>query len=303
MTMHGVAPLPVRRVPAWERILVAVDGGSGSRAALRWVADHLEAARGQVLIVCVVPEDASATAEGEAELHAAELVLRTLLEDSEIVARLRRGAAVEQLALAAEEFDADMLVVGTHATAEQPKSGRITVAGRLAARAGCTVVVVPSHWTPGPGPIVAGASIDSASAAALDVACELAERSGRRLMITHVWDPPVVGEIPITPGGSESIPERQRLALDAVVGDIAARASSVDVRADLRHGGVYRELVEAATGADLVVVGRRARSAAAQLILGSTSRALVSAPPCPVAVVPAPRPGIPVTPDTFPEEL
>lgn len=303
MTLHDVAPLPVRRVPAWERILVAVDGGSASRAALRWVADHLGAAHGQVLIVCVVPDEPAITTEAEAELHAAEVVLSTLLDDCEIATQLRRGAAVDQLALAADEFEADLLVVGTHATLDQPKSGRVTVAGRLAARAACTVVVVPARWAPTAGPIVAGSSIDSASAEALDVAYDLAERSGRRLMITHVWDPPAVGEIAITPGGSESIPERQRVALDALVGEFISRPSTVDVRADLRHGDVHRELVAAAKGAALIVVGRRARSAAAQLILGSTSRALVSAPPCPVAVVPAPRPGIPVIPETVPEEL
>jgi nucleotide-binding universal stress UspA family protein len=271
-------------MPERRRILIALDGGSGSRAALRWVADHPGSARPEIVLVCVAA-DGMTDADADAELHAAELVLRTLLEGARTERHVRHGHAVDQLALAVTEFDADLLVIGTHASPTHPRSGRITVAGRLAARAACVVVVVPDDWTRSTGHVVVGNSIDAASDRALQFAADFAADGKRELVVTHVWELPTVGEISITPGGTESIPERQAAALDEVVRRAAGRAAGITVRPDLRRGDPVKGLIAAAAGAALLVVGRRERGPIAS-ILGSTSRGVVSAPPCPVAVVP-----------------
>lgn len=301
MTMYELAPVPEPRVPSKARVVVAVDGGPGSRAALRWAAGYANDVASQVLIVTVAPEGVPVE-DAESELRAAALVLRTIVEDAEVSVHLRRGSPVDQLSHAASEFDADILVVGTHASTARPQAGRVTVAGRLAARAQCIVVVVPSHWTPSRGPIVVGSSIDSASERAVEFAYDLSRQSSRPLVVTHAWKLPTVGEVAITPGGTESIPERQATALAALVGHLAARGHTV-VRADLQKGDAHAALVAASEGASLVVVGRRTRPALAASVLGSTSRALVAAPPCPIAVVPAPRGGLHISPDIDAEDV
>lgn len=283
-----------------ERIVLAMDGGAGSRAALRWVADHLHRPSFQVSLVHVTEK--GAPDEGGMGLDAAALVLQTLSDSVETLQQVRHGDPADELAAAAAELDADLLVIGTHASAEHQQWVQATVPGRLAARSGCVVIVVPEDWTPTSGPIVVGSSIDSASDSAVDFAHDTAAREHRDLVVAHVWELPTVGEVDPTPGGGESIPERQQQALDRVVRDIASRIPRVAVKGDLRRGPAARGLTAAAEGAALLVVGRRRRPAAARVLLGSTSRSLVSGPPCAVAVVPGPLPGLHITPETLPED-
>lgn len=285
-----------------EQIVLALDGGTGSRAALRWVTDHLRGAPSHVHLVCVTEQSASDD-EGQADLRAAALVLQTLADNVHVHQHLRHGDPAEELAALAEEVDADLLVIGTHASIEHRQSARATVPGNLAARSGRVVLVVPEHWTPCSGPIVVGHSIDSASDTALDFAYGAAAGEKRDLVVAHVWELPTVGETDPTPGGGESIPERQQEALAQVVGEVSRRTPRVVVRGDLRRGSAAHGLIAAAAGAALLVVGRRDRPTVARLLLGSTSRAVVSGPPCAVAVVPGPRPGLRVVPETLPEDL
>lgn len=299
MTMPDLSPTRSTRT-GFRRILIAIDGGSGSSAAIRWVADRA-AISSTIELACVVPEGSLAS-DADAALRAAEVVLHTMLEGAHVERHVRHGHPVDQLALAASEFAADLLVVGTHATPLEPQSGRVTVAGRLAARADCTVVVVPAGWTPSTGPVVVGNSIDTASDSALQFAVDFAVEAKRDLVITHVWELPTVGEIRITPGGTESIPERQAAALAEVAFRATSRATGIAVRPDLRRGDPVKGLLAAAKGATLLVVGRRERGPLGTM-LGSTSRGVVSAPPCPVAVVPAPPAGLRISPDIDNEDL
>jgi nucleotide-binding universal stress UspA family protein len=302
MKIHGQSDERLTPLVGAERIVVAVDGGAGSGAALRWVVEHVRMRPSQVAVVSVVDEDAPDHA-GQADLSAAELVVKTITDNTRADGVVRRGDPVDELVAAAAELDADLLVIGTHAAPEHRLSSRATVPGRVAARAGCPVVIVPEHWAPSAGAVVVGNSIDSASEAAVDFARLTALREDRDLIITHVWELPTVGETEPTSGGSESIPDRQQAALDGVVRDISTRTPGLAVRGDLRRGAVTPALTAAAAGAALLVVGRRRRSAAAKLLLGSTSTSLVAGPPCAVAVVPAPPPGLRVPPEVVAEDL
>jgi nucleotide-binding universal stress UspA family protein len=61
---------------------------------------------------------------------------------------------------------------------------------------------------------------------------------------------------------------------------------AVEVRAHIVEGAPADVLVEAADGADLLVVGSRGRGGFAGLLLGSVSQRCVERAPCPVVVVP-----------------
>ncbi|MDD7967991.1 universal stress protein [Actinomycetospora lemnae] len=66
-------------------------------------------------------------------------------------------------------------------------------------------------------------------------------------------------------------------------------APDIEVRAVVGEPG--RVLVEAARGADRLVVGHRGRGAVGSLVLGSVGLHCLAHPPCPVTIVPSPDGG------------
>lgn len=268
-----------------SQIVVATDGGSGSRAALRWVADHLGARAAQVRIVTVAE---AAHPEASVALTAAERALGAIGAEWTVTGELLDGEPASAIAEAAQ--GASLLVVGSRTGGGALTSPRVPA--RVAGLATCPVVVVPDDWSPGPGPIVVGSSVDAASDQALELAAGIAEREGRALVLAHAWELPVVGDFPPAPGGPESIPERQREALDQIADDVRRTHPDLDVTVELRNGAAAASLAKAAAEAAMLIVGRRDRPAAARLLLGSVSHRLVADPPCPVMVIPGPPPGI-----------
>ena len=266
-------------------IVVATDGGSGSRAAMRWVADHLGARDAHVRIVTVADP---AHPEVSVALTAAERALGAIGADWTVEADLLQGEPAR--AIADDARDASLLVVGARTGGGPLTSPRVPA--RVAGLASCPVVVIPDDWSPGPGPIVVGSSTDAASDNALELAAMIALREGRSLVLAHAWELPVVGDLPLAPGGPESIPDRQREALDQIAEDVRRSHPGLEVTVDLRNGPAASSLAEAAASAALLIVGRRDRPAAARMLLGSVSHRLVADPPCPVMVIPGPPPGI-----------
>ncbi|MEO8093411.1 MAG: universal stress protein [Pseudolysinimonas sp.] len=272
------------------RIMVAVDGGAASRAALRWTAERAGQSGAVVRLVTVV--DKKATEEVASTLsHAllgSRIVMETIAENSDIDTVLRRGDAAHELVEAAAEFGAELLVIGTHATARYERSTMGTVPGRLASTAHCPVAVVPVDWMPVSGPVVVGWSNDSASTAAVEFAVSDARAHDDAVVLAHVWDLPTTGQIPVSPGGPESIPDRQKRFLENTAAEVARSWPGLLVRAELLHGRPVEQLKDAAAHARVLVVGRRARTSVSRLVLGSVSRGLLSAPPCPVVIMPTP---------------
>ncbi len=65
-----------------------------------------------------------------------------------------------------------------------------------------------------------------------------------------------------------------------------AELDGINVEAVARAGHAPVVLLEAAKGASLLVVGSRGHGALSSMLVGSTSRAVLHHPPCPVVVVP-----------------
>jgi nucleotide-binding universal stress UspA family protein len=72
--------------------------------------------------------------------------------------------------------------------------------------------------------------------------------------------------------------------LDAIIADVASD-SEVHVDATVAEGPAASVLVDAAEGADLLVVGSRGHGGFVGLLLGSVSQQCVTHAPCPVLVV------------------
>lgn len=278
-------------------LTIATHDGAGSRAALRWAANLLQTHPADATLVTVEQEPAASTA---LHLESAEMVLRTMAEGSTVEGEARTGDPVDELIESAAASGSELIVIGGQAGIGLGIHG--SVHGRLAAVSPVPVAVIPAGWRPGPGPIAVGISNDSASDGALDYAVKLARRTQTRISLTHVWESPTVGAIDPADGTGESIPDRQRSALEARAREVRTANPDLDVSADLRTGDPIVRLMDAGEESSLLVLGRRPHSAIGR-VLGSMSARVLGELPCPVIVVPLQREGLRVAPDVPGEEL
>ncbi|NUT36641.1 MAG: universal stress protein [Hamadaea sp.] len=90
--------------------------------------------------------------------------------------------------------------------------------------------------------------------------------------------------------GPEGERRRAEEILEAAVTEVRREYADVPISAEALLGKPALKLVEAATEADLLVVGSRGHSHLRQAVLGSVSEACIRHARCPVVVVPTPPP-------------
>jgi nucleotide-binding universal stress UspA family protein len=135
--------------------------------------------------------------------------------------------------------------------------------------------------------IVVGVDGSDGSRRALERAVVEARMHGARVQAVHAWHMPPLGAYPygalaIDPGTFE---DDARRTLDEVVDATDARGLAEPIERIVVCGSAARELLDAAKGADLLVVGSRGRGGFAGLVLGSVSEQCVRHAGCPVLVV------------------
>ncbi len=269
----------------FESIVIATDGGSAGRAALRWVLVHAGDRPVCIeLVSAMADEDAETRAEQERLLRAAQQVLQVILPLAEVTLTFASGDPIEALERASGLCD--LMVIGSHhASLGHPR--RRGIPQRLAELARCPVVVVPGDWLGGRGPVVIGVTADSIPPAVLAFGGREAADMGATLRLAHVWNMPGVGaEDPSQDPGIESIPERQRRALARLDAVATLAEPGIRVDSELRQGAVVASLLEMAADASLLVIGRAQRSIRLRTLFGSVSREVLATSPCPVAVIP-----------------
>jgi len=137
------------------------------------------------------------------------------------------------------------------------------------------------------GRIVVGVDGSEPSVRALRWAAEEAVLTGASVDVVTAWTFPEhaapLGVVPDVPWPEELLPEAQR-KLDELVADTLPD-SPVPVRTQVVRGGAGPVLVDAARGADLLVVGSRGRGALKELLLGSVSEYCARHALCAVVIV------------------
>lgn len=120
------------------------------------------------------------------------------------------------------------------------------------------------------------------------------------IVLLHVWNPPAfLADAFSDPGIAADTPvaDLEQLALErartiAAEGRALARTRGleVDVRLERNDSSVWSTILDVAgdTGAELIVIGTRGRTAVQSALLGSVSGAVVHHAERPVLVVPAP---------------
>lgn len=139
--------------------------------------------------------------------------------------------------------------------------------------------------------IVVGVDTSEGSRHALDWAVQEGALRGATVEAVHVWQFPVFasspfGTVPIDTGDFEAGARKQ---FDEVIDAVDASALVAPIVRTLVAGHAASKLLDAAEGADLLVVGTRGHGGFTGLLLGSTSQQVTHHAPCPVVIVPAPN--------------
>ncbi|MCU4182871.1 universal stress protein [Acidiferrimicrobium sp. IK] len=139
--------------------------------------------------------------------------------------------------------------------------------------------------------ITVGVDGSAASDEALRWAVRQAELTGARVKAVVAWQVPasVYGPVPVL--GGYDYPGNAKRVLDAALDRVVGETARVEVVPVVVEGPPGKELLLAAEGGDLLVVGSRGHGAFAGMLLGSVSEQCVSHAHCPVVVVHHSQPG------------
>jgi nucleotide-binding universal stress UspA family protein len=277
-------------------IMVGVDGSETAAAALRWAAQEAtwrdEPLVGLLAWGFLFQHHAEPGAEFDPEYVEADA--RAALE-TYVRSTLGEGAAIDLRticdipwrALVNAAAEASMLVVGARGLGGFKGLLLGSVSHQCLHHAMCPVAVVREApaLPPSEGRIVVGIDGSPTSATALRWAVEEGERRGAVVDAVHAWQLPFTGPYPyMSPGDDPNrYEDNARLLLDDEVDRLRAKTLPNKV---LALGGPASVILDAAQGADLVVVGSRGVNALERFLLGSTSTQVVHHAPCPVVVIP-----------------
>jgi nucleotide-binding universal stress UspA family protein len=281
------------------KILIATDGSTDARLAAQWLADF------------PLPDDVSALAISAVQLPPSPIDIptvvefkRTLLDDArqaadDVVAVLKpRVAAVESRAVVgdprteivriAEEWGADLVVVGARGLGAVATAVLGSVSLAVARHASCSVLVV----RPNPKPLRSVAVGVDGSENAREAARFLARFGlppsvGVRL-VGVVDRPPFPRTAPASVRAmlQEAVAvviEERRQALNAALGS-AAESFETAAR-ELPVGAPAETLERLSADVDLIVLGARGLGPVKRLLLGSVSEHLLRHAACAVLIV------------------
>jgi len=182
-------------------VVVAVDGTDRSTGALRYAVDQALTLVAPIRIVHVSPGYVPMTpflpyspgdveAGGRAILRDAAAQVSASAPGVSVVTQLRKGSRTGEIVSATA--DARLLVIGheTRAGVERLMTGATTA--KVAARAACPVVVVPSDWEVAPlqGRVVLGIKSPVHAFELLARAFEIASARRATLVVVHAWQVP-----------------------------------------------------------------------------------------------------------------
>jgi nucleotide-binding universal stress UspA family protein len=279
-------------------VVVGVDGAPGSAGALRFgIAEARR--RGTALhLVHVLPiyppvwpvqpvVTAGLQAVGTGILERAAAGVREAAPDLEITTALAHGPRSSAIVEAAQQ--AQLVVVGreTRRGVDRMLTGA-TTAG-VAARASCSVVVVPSSWMPGPshGRVVVGIKTHRNAHELLARACAEARARDAELTLVTAWElpDPYLDRVELRTHAAEWEADGRRV-LNELLADWRTDYPDVPVEIRIAHGRAAEALLDASAGSDLLLVSRRRHAMPPYGRLGGVPHALLRLSEVPVEVVP-----------------
>lgn len=290
----------------FRKLLALLDFSPASDEALR-AAHHRAAATGAELGVChVVPNEfrdnvlfPQNTREaslrfplemkkiGEAAVERVEEITGRTEGEYDLI--LDDGTPHAVILQRAEEWLADLVIMGAHGSGSASSIGR--VAASVVPHAHCPVLVVRPGS--GAGPVVAGTDFSDPALPALRIAADEAERTESELVAVHsldlVWS--ALSYPSMAFGGAPFNVSPEEIAqLELAASDrLKASLDQLDVRGEAvittGAAGAAILAVAAERKASLIVVGTIGRTGLRRALLGSVAEAVVEGAGCSVLVV------------------
>jgi nucleotide-binding universal stress UspA family protein len=281
------------------RVLVATDGSADARTAAQWLAQLPLPAETTARAVAVVdlppsPLDIPTVADfkrallDEGRQAADEVVALLRRRIASVEARAVAGDPREEIVRLAEEWPADLVVVGARGMGSIATALLGSVSLAVARHAPCPVLVVRPNPRPLRSVAVALDGSESALAAARYFArFPLGPEVDVRLV--GVVEPPAMPRgVPMGAGtmlraAVSLITDDRRRKLEAALEDAGKRFAAP--RHELPVGSPAETLERLSADVDLMVLGARGFGALKRLLLGSVSERVLRHAACPVLIV------------------
>ncbi|MCW2542400.1 MAG: hypothetical protein JWN95_4125 [Frankiales bacterium] len=264
---------------------VGVDGSTAGTAALLWAARECRVRNAELVVVHAAVEGERSSADDRAHLvpepnrQAGERLVQDQLRQAGVnAAEIKVSTVISDIpvvdALVTLSLIADLIVIGTRGRRDLERSMLGSVAHRLAVAAHCPVAVIPplTSGSPSTAPIVVGMSGSVAGRLALAEAFAEANRRSVTLVAVSVLGRSTDG------GGHIAVP-------DSGFAELMRDHPGVEVDYRARPGEPADVLLDAAGGAQLIVVGCRQAQQRWQTRLGPVCAAVLHYAPCPVLLV------------------
>lgn len=265
---------------------------TGARLEVITVMGHVE---GDVFNPIRYSPEASARGKSSVDLLGESLDNLLARHDTKglrVSGSVRKGRPLNAILAAARRLKADMMVVGSHDRGMMHHFLVRSMTDELVRRAPCSVLVIHERETRPPiavRRVLVPVDLSNVSGEILDVGAGLARLFDAKLDVQHV-----VETIPVLDSFSGAVTLRDMVpdlkqhstrALEKVLEAADLGLESYGVFVDDGHAA--NTIVERARHehADLVVIGKRGRSAIERFFIGSVTERVVRHAPCPVLVV------------------
>ncbi|MDN3027820.1 universal stress protein [Streptomyces sp. S.PB5] len=283
-------------------LVVGVDGSEPSLRAVDWAADEA-VVRGvplRLVYACLWERYEGAALAHDLGKPAARVLPQDVVGAAAARARARQpGLKVSadvvfeepEYALVHEARQASALVVGSRGRSGLAEMLLGSVSLTVAAHADCPVIVLRGNHDmratpPGGGRVVVGVGEDAKDSAAVRFAFEEARRRGAVLEAVRAWRCPARETTDYPPADDIAARRHQEQAEEALTQALQDAPPEVEIKRRTVEGHPRRVLVEAAHGADLLIVGAKRRNGHLGFQLGRVTHAALHHSTCPVAVVP-----------------
>lgn len=286
-------------------VVAAVDGSEASKTAVAWAANTANK-RGIPLRLAssytmpqylyaegmVPPQELFDDLQNETmeKIDEAREIAHKVAPDLKIGHTIAEGSPIDMLLELSK--DVTMIVMGSRGLGGLSGMVMGSVSAAAVSHADCPVVVVreDSNITESTkyGPVVVGVDGSEVSQKATELAFEEADARACELVAVHTWmDMQVQASLAGLSAAQQQwdeIEADQAKMLDERLKPFVEKFPDVSVKRVITRDRPVRALVDAAEGAQLLVVGSHGRGGFRGMLLGSTSRALLQAAPCPMMV-------------------
>ena len=293
-------------MPKQDIIVCAVDGSDASKTAAKWAA-NTAVKRGIPLRLVssysmpqflyaegmVPPQELYEDLEAETleKIEEAKKVAVDFVPDVDVSHQIEEGSPIDMLLDLSEQCT--MIVMGSRGLGGLSGMVMGSVSAAVVSHASCPVVVVreDNHVTEETkyGPVVVGVDGSGVSQKAIENAFKEADARGAELIAVHTWmDMQVQASLAGLSAAQQQwqvVEEEQNALLGHRLAGWQERFPDVKVTKVVTRDRPVRALADASEGAQLLVVGSHGRGGFKGMLLGSTSRALLQAAPCPMMVV------------------